>query len=1375
MRQGFSAIVIMLLFVELLSPLAFAADPPGTTGSGSTASSSGPSTSSPASTGASPPSGSSPAGTTTAASPTRASTSPPPSAGGACAIDSISDAERQQLQQFLFSSKGRFQGDFLNDLPLLESLTRTEDPVDPFSEEGKKRRDEELKNSINASEVAKLYGIKEEEFGRDLKIWDADKKWFKNGAMISGKAALDALSRNPKSFEATSYQEIIRQIQEATEGVLDKEKQEEKEKKAASDVEPYARFKIIQPSSGKEFSLSEYFTLNEIDPTSCLLRNEIIQGRVGYVAMLDADLTYGTRNEQVLSGQYVSPATGKPTKELQSERGGRPVNQYFVGSKVIGYLNLNGGGNLVVPEFYRDWITFAHAYTRTDFYISAVAALGTLGAARNLRSVKEDLEKSVDRVKIREAGEFTMSDVGSQILGDIQRTTQGNLILREGINIPNPAGAAPGVLRATSVNVVHDPAAGGRVLRYFDDTGTPILHADVPGVNTLDEAITVDRRLRFERQGGLDEQIRDADHNLRSLRQLQESLTRRVTASYMLAGGWLGPARMAFMSNSGILFQARHQDDDKFLRVLANKQVLEDFKKASGFLALGKIQEFVAKYAGLGLVPEKAFYSKDVLLINYPEGGKADNEESQTSFRTTDEEIGSFGINSVWKGDSYTLNFEDLRGFGGKETFTSLAFVSNNIMLEPVLEDQNLKSLTAFASLAVPFWVSKRIFDLQEGALGIGVFLTTLEYLDINENYGKDATCGQEEMDLFKNKFRAATAGSVAITALNVGRVAISRMNEFLHQTSILNNYASGFLEILDWTNPAEQYRFVVGNNAITYTSNCRDPMHNILTFQPIPERAAKAGNILQEKVPALYEQIDKLPLGKALQADEEDRKIAAQLKNTREVLNLRTQLANQQGQVLTPELLYVHVTQSTFSTKHGLFNLIQDACSLPDRVQSKDGRSITFSNGLQAFNADGSTAFSFQSEMWKLRAMARNRNQALARVIIPNKIIQQTLSGSDSVFLDVSSTGQSTLVSPSCDLARAYFELSGRNIGSDFTQAIGKVKSVITTDGEAGILDNQITFVDRDGFSSSVPSPEDLRKSITSGGRITIHNNGQVMLHGAPGGSFDKKPIGTLESVVGEFGLIEHEPGTGRLLVIIYSLFETSAQNLNAYKVQQKDGGVGVQTVAKAGLEESADKLNKALESVAGKEGFTSFETADKIFYITPDGNLRVIDKKTGTAKDYKLKDPSNPVKVDGNEFVIPTDKGDFRFSIDNQNGQPTLNAQGPDGLQEVLALLAARGQNGVLTFNPSTGAINVYNGQDVPLNPAFADQGIGFTGAGDGSSQGTVADNPFLDPRKTTESASSRSSALALPSWPQEGLLFAVLLLAILVGVAFVRFRGD
>lgn len=1352
MRQGFSAIVILLLFLELFAPLAFA------------------------SSHTTPPTPGTPPATTPASTtpPTPTSTgTPPPTFGGTCAIDEITEAERQQLQQFLFSSKGRFQGDFLNDLPLLESLTRGEDPVDPFSAEGRKKREAELKNAINASDVAKLYNISAEDLGRNLNIWDEEKGWFKNGGIISGKDALDALSRNPKSFEATSYQEIIRQLQEQTEGILDKQKQEEKEKEAASDLEPYERFKIIHPSSGKETSLAEYFTLNKIDPTSCLLRKEFIQGRVGYVAMLDADLTYGTRNDQILSGNYRSPATGKPTAELESQRGGRNVNQYFVGSKIVAYLNLNGGGNLVVPEFYRDWISFAHAYTRTDFYISAVAALGTLGASRNLRSVKEELEKSVNRVKIREAGEFTMSDVGAEILGDIQRTGQGNLILREGINIPNPAGGA--AFRATSVNVVHDPVTGNRVLRYFDDTGAAIPVADVPGVNTLDEAIQVDRRLRFERSGGLDERIRQADHNLKSMRSLQESLTRRVVTSYMLAGGWLGPARMSFTMNSGVLFQARHQDDDKFLRVLANKQVLENFKKASGFLALGKIQEFVAKYAGLGLVPEKAFYSKDVLLVNYPEGGKADNPASTTSFRTTDEDIGSFGVNSVWKGDSYTLNFEDLRGFGGKETFTSMAFVSNNIILEPVLEDQNLKSLTAFASLAIPFWVSKRLFDLQEGALGVGVFLTTLEYLDINENYGKDEACSKEEMDLFKNKFRAATAGSVAITALNFGRVAVTRIRSFLQETTILNNYAAGFLEILDWTNPAEQYRFYVGNNAITYTSNCKDPMHNILTFQPIPERAAKTGNVLQEKVPALFEQIGKLPLGKALSVDEEDRKLASQLKNTKEVLNLRAQLANQQGIVITPELLYVHVTESTFSTKHGLFDLIQNACSLPDRVQSKDGRSITFSDGLQAFNADGSTAFSFQSEMWRLRAMARNRNQALARVIIPNKIIHHTLNGADSEFLSVSSTGQSTLIQPSCDLSRAYFELSGRNIGSDFTQAIGKVKSVITSDGEAGILDNQITFVDRDGFSASVPTPDDLRKSITSGGRISILNNGQVVLHGAPGGSFDKKILGTLESVVGEYGIIEHERGTGRLLVIIYSLFETSSQNLNAYKIQQKDGGVGLQGVAKAGFEESGDKLNKALESVAGKEGFTSFETADKIFYITPDGKLRVMDKKTGAATDYKLKDPNNPVKVDGNEFVIPTDKGDFRFAIDNQNGQPTLSASGPDGLQEVLALLAARGQNGVLTFNPSTGAINVYNGQDVPLNPAFADQGIGFTGAGDGSSQGTAADNPFLDPRRTSESTSSRSPNLSLPSWPEENAGLLALLAVILVGVALVRFRED
>jgi hypothetical protein len=197
---------------------------------------------------------------------------------------------------------------------------------------------------------------------------------------------------------------------------------------------------------------------------------------------------------------------------------------------------------------------------------------------------------------------------------------------------------------------------------------------------------------------------------------------------------------------------------------------------------------------------------------------------------------------------------------------------------------------------------------------------------------------------------------------------------------------------------------------------------------------------------------------------------------------------------------------------------------------------------------------------------------------------------------------------------------------------------------------------------------------------------------------------------------------------------------------------------------------LNAALDEVQGEGGMQSLETKDKIYYFTTDeqGNpiLRVIDKNTGEATDYKI---TGPITTDAQgNLIVPTDAGAFKFGLGMQNGQPMLSAEGPDGLSEILALLAARGQDGILTFNPSTGAINVYNGQDIPLSPDFATKGIGFVGDEQGNTRGVPLDNPFTKPWSETGYA---PAGLSLPAWPEAILLRAVMVLAILLGVVAIR----
>ncbi|MBI2444976.1 hypothetical protein HYV43_01155 [Candidatus Micrarchaeota archaeon] len=1370
MRQRvFSLFILLMLSVEMFAPLAWAQSSPAASeplrelyfatptpvpAGGTTTTVTSP-TPGPATTSGTPPTPATPPTPTPVNRPAGATTGP------ACTIHSISDSERHQLQNFLFSPNGAFQGDFLNDLSDLDALARSADkPNDPFSKERKKQdsQNPDLSKTINILDVAKLQGLTgktDEEIAKKFGLWDDQKKTVRNNGEISVAEAKKILAKEPKE---SPYQEVLNQITDLLKEKTDKKGQEEQEKQDAKQLEPYERFKLIMPGSGKEVSMADVFRSHKIDPESCLLKDEIINGRVGYIAILDADLTYGTKNTQLIKGTYTSPATGVATAELTSERGGQPLNQRIYGSSVVGYLNLNGGGNLVVPEFYRDWIVFSYAYTKADFYSSLIGSIAAFGAIRDLSQIKKIKEERRVNIQAREPNAILAQRIQEELSGKLQKNAANRYVLKEGHTIP-------GIGPVSSFDV---DATG--TLRYYNSMGTPV-GAPVTGVNKLEEYVA-NNKLPVNYEGGLAKEIEEAEHNLQNLRRVKTTLDSRITASFMLAGGWLGPARMGFTLNNGVLFQARHQKDDKFLRILANKKVLADFKQASGFLGIGKIQELAAKYAGFGLVPEKAFYAKNLLLLNYPEAQKTPNYESTTRLQSQDD--GSINILSRWRGPAYTLNYEDMRTFANKqspESATSLAFVSNNIIAEPALEDNNLKSLTSLFSLTIPFIASRKLFELNERALGAGVFLTTLEFLDINENYGKEVACDKDEYAEFKNKYRLAFAGSVAVSALSIIRSTFTPFRNYLRQTDFWSSAVAGGLEFLDWTNPPDLWKFYIGNQAIGYTSNCRDQMHNILTWQTIPERVTKPANVVADKLPAISEPLSKLGLSKVIGAKTEEAQAAASIKNLKDVLNLRAVTQDQGGFVSTPEMLYVHIDQSTSSIKGGLYELVRSACGLQDRLQSKDGRSLTFGDGLEANNADGSKALSFQNDIWKLRAMARNKIQALARIIIPNTIIQSTLAGGSDAFLEIAPTGQSVLVNPPCDLSRAIFELTGRQIGSDFTQAIGKVRQVQTSEGDASLMDGQIDFVSRTGVGATVPTPEDLRAAITQGGRISVRNNGQVVLYGTAGSN--SQSIGTLVSIIGDNGALHYDSATQQISLIIYSIFETSSQNIQSISMGTRGKGADIQVQAKRGLEDTANKLNTALDKIAGTEGITSFETKDHIYYITPDGKLRVIDKNTGKATDYTI---TGPITKDGNgNLVIPTEKGPFKINLTNENGQPTLNAEGPDGLKEALALLAARGQNGMLTFNPSTGAINVYNGQDVPMNPAFATQGIGYSGNADGTSQGVPADSPFLSPTSSSTTTSGTPPKLFLPSWPEQlpwAALFAGL---ILFGIVAIRFRQE
>ena len=180
--------------------------------------------------------------------------------------------------------------------------------------------------------------------------------------------------------------------------------------------------------------------------------------------------------------------------------------------------------------------------------------------------------------------------------------------------------------------------------------------------------------------------------------------------------------------------------------------------------------------------------------------------------------------------------------------------------------------------------------------------------------------------------------------------------------------------------------------------------------------------------------------------------------------------------------------------------------------------------------------------------------------------------------------------------------------------------------------------------------------------------------------------------------------------------------------------------------------------------------ETPDSIIYFTPDGKVQVLDKKTGEVKTFNL--TGKPFVDENGNIVIPTDKGNLVVKTGvNDKGQPIINIGGAGVPQQEGVLEAAKGPGGIFTFNPSTGAITVYNGQDLPLDPRFSSQGLGFTGT-QGGTVGIPAENPFIPPHAPSDEGTERKTSLNLPAWPvEQPLLFAIMLSLVLIGVIAVR----
>lgn len=605
---------------------------------------------------------------------------------------------------------------------------------------------------------------------------------------------------------------------------------------------------------------------------------------------------------------------------------------------------------------------------------------------------------------------------------------------------------------------------------------------------------------------------------------------------------------------------------------------------------------------------------------------------------------------------------------------------------------------------------------------------------------------------------------------------------------------------------PVQLGKQIIASQGFEYVGICKDTSYKIVAYQKL---TGASGQNLKKK----FDQLGNLDLGKQLNVTGLLGGIGKKVedKSLTELTNLRAITENPYGMLQPQDLYYIHLdgaTQQWFGvyeklSKNGCFRECHDS---PDGYVCVDEKGVTYT--------DKKTGKQIKLSSNPDRGLLALMMQDLARTLIPNRIITAGLDNAcyqseilkvqpavEGGRLFISDDSCSTIQCLKQQLARLKVGLTNDLSSSGF----GNVVAIYTTEGRITADEGRIRFLRSTakeddeknltiGTELQAPSLDALDgKTLAQlpGNYISIMGDGQVIIKGNIENAQDmgEENVGELLTILTERGKIEFDAQGKRLVIALYVLAQNvareSIKSIGASITRNIDENghevpaIGIGNVnPKVGGENDAKEMNEALAKVqtdaaGNKGGFTVLETPDYKYTITTDPSgkqfLNVLDKKTGETKQYEI---TGPLRREGNDIIVPTDKGDFRFTLDMQNGQPTLSATGPDGLSDLAAaLLAAKGAGGIIAFDPRTGLWYALNGQDIPWNQDFAKRGLSLYNTPDGM-MGVAGDNLFAYPRQQTGSGSS-GSTFSIPSFPKNEIIAALMLGLILMGVVFVRVR--
>ncbi len=905
---------------------------------------------------------------------------------------------------------------------------------------------------------------------------------------------------------------------------------------------------------------------------------------------------------------------------------------------------------------------------------------------------------------------------------------------------------------------------------------------------------------------------KDAEIIVKKLTIAQNRLVYRLLIGY----AWMGPGRFALELAQGSTFQqlGGNRFKDNYIMIYASQpELLKEFRDATNWALSGTAFDVVSDFTDNG-IPRQAYSVANLLTINSPSESE-DVTSEQARFSSTSISPGAAGsgwrINTRWDGNSDAAFMEDLKT--GNAKYTRMAFEFKNLDWNLALKRKTeLTEYYKVINFLAPALAWKFLPGQDLGSFGINVirifvYDAYVQHFVNPASFTENTRCKDEEVDKWIRDYAAATTAGHAVYIL-------SAANPWLQAKTVESVVGSKLLTGLKWSSkklssgiidkalntldPATLLQGYAASKGFEYVSNCKDDTATILAFEPLEKKPEGRGIAQTLRSVSSNDILGKLNIGRA--ALGVGRRV--ETSSLLQFVNMQSRLDKQRGSLQFTDLYYIHMKDAEVQWINSVRTTGQPASCQRKCLDSTDRATcIDAQRGVEAIDPRTGQVTTLANPT---RAANHLELDTFAATLIPNRYITALMASCGGSVFRVDNQHNLLLTAPASCAGAACMRsqlqyLTGRPVGSDLNPHLGRAREIYTTKGTVVIEDGIVRFY----LDNPLPGePAEVRSPATSAienansaqaaalkaaAKVDIGSDGKVKISGyiENGQTQSEYDAGELKSMFTEKGVVNYV-GNSQFQIFIHVLSQVDSSLIRDVvtapvqpnQCSDSHGAPSIKIARVTGQtgagDQAASELNAALQKIQGCGGMYEFETKDHKYMFTTDENgnpvLRVIDKTTGQATDYKI---TGPLRKEGNDIVVPTDKGDFKFNVGmGENGQPTITINGP-GINELLPLLAARGLGGVLLFDPRTGQWGAFNGQDLQMNPNFATRGQTLTAGNDNTVRGFPTEN-FLSPPRSKR-ASTTNPLASLPSVPQETPLLILFIALAVAGVAVVRFKAS